>query len=316
MDNLRRMLPSPNALFVFEAAARHRNFTRAAAELNVTQPAVSRALSSLEDYLGTRLFLRGKEGVRLTDDGDALFRAVSQGFAGIQQELATIEARRSGVATVTLSVSTAFTTHWLMPRIDRFQRAFPTIDLRFQLVPGPLGGRYDDVDIAMRFFGAGDLSRDGVAIMPEAYLPVCAPHYLEVLARGAEQCTCIRLSGGARDWTRDFPALELAGRRGKSLSFTDYSVVVQTVLVGQGIAAGWLNVVSYWMREGALVPVCEQVARPGRQCWLVHPESHAVRPVVEEVRDWIVCELRDDLAVLDRAHPGLQLSKLLTGQEP
>jgi DNA-binding transcriptional LysR family regulator len=316
MDSLRRMLPSANALFVFEAAARHRNFTRAAAELNVTQPAVSRALGGLEDYLGTRLFLRGKEGVRLTEDGEALFRVVSQGFTGIQQELATIEARRSGVATVTLSVSTEFTTHWLMPRIDRFQRAFPAVDLRFQLVPGPLGGRYDDVDLAMRFIGPGEPPPRGVPIMPEAYLPVCAPGYLDVLARGPEKVTCIRLSDGRGDWTREFPALETAGRRGKSLSFTDYSVVVQAVLVGQGVAAGWLNVVSHWLREGALVPACQGLVRPGRQCWMVHPESRALRPVAAEVRDWIVAELRGDLSALVDSHPGLGLSDLLTEQGP
>lgn len=311
MDSLRRMLPSPNALFVFEAAARHRNFTRAAAELNVTQPAVSRMLSGFEQYLGVPLFLRGKEGVRLTEDGEALFRAVSQGFSGIQQELATIEARRSGVATVTLSVSTAFTTHWLMPRIDRFHRTFPSVDLRFQLVPGPLGGRYEDVDIAMRFIGPGEPSPRGVAIMPEAYLPVCAPGYREVLARGAAHVTCIRLSEAGGDWTRGFPALEPAGRLGKWLSFTDYSVVVQTVLVGQGVAAGWLNVVSHWMREGALVPVCDQIALPGRTCWIVHPEMRAIPPVVVEIRDWIVSELRADIAALDRALPRLRLSDRL-----
>lgn len=313
MDSLRRMLPSPNAIFVFEAAARHRNFTRAARELNVTQPAVSRALGELEDHLGTRLFLRSREGVRLTEDGDALFRAVSQGFAGIRQELISIESRRSGSATVTLSVSTAFTTHWLMPRIDSFQRAFPTVDLRFQLVPGPLGGRYDDVDLAMRFVEPGEPAPRGRHVMPEAYLPVCAPGYREVLARGAEHVTCIRLSDRRGDWTRDFPEFEPVGRKGRSLSVADYSVVVQTVLVGKGVAAGWLNVVSYWLREGALIPACHGVACPGRQCWIVHPESRTIGAVVAEIRDWIIGELRADISALVREHPGLGLSELLKG---
>ena len=58
MPELRRMLPSPNALFVFDAAARNGSFTAAASELNVTQPAVSRMLGQFEEHLGVRLFDR------------------------------------------------------------------------------------------------------------------------------------------------------------------------------------------------------------------------------------------------------------------
>lgn len=307
MDNLRRMLPSPNALFVFEAAARHRNFTRAAGELNVTQPAVSRMLGGLEAHLGTRLFLRGKEGVRLTEDGEALFRAVSEGFDGIRQQLATIEARRSGVATITLSVSTAFTTHWLMPRIDRFHRSFPSVDLRFQLVSGPIGGRYDDVDMAMRFVGPGDPSARGVRVMPEAYLPVCAPSYLGSLAGGTERPTFIGLSDGGGP--AEFTGLDLPSPGSKTLLFSDYAVVVQTALLGQGIAAGWLNVVAHCLRQGSLVPVRQALTRPERECWILHPADRVVRPVVVEVRDWLVGELADDLAALRGAYPDLGLAE-------
>src|ERR1700759_3686977 len=96
MPELRRMLPSSNALFVFEAAARSGSFTAAASELNVTQPAVSRMLGRLEQHLGVRLFDRTAAGAVLTEEGDQLYRRVVDGFRSIETGLREIERRRSG----------------------------------------------------------------------------------------------------------------------------------------------------------------------------------------------------------------------------
>ena len=73
MPNLRKKLPSANALFVFEAAARCGNFTRAAQELYVSQPAVSRMLARMEDHIGVRLFERVRGGIVLTEIGCILY---------------------------------------------------------------------------------------------------------------------------------------------------------------------------------------------------------------------------------------------------
>src|ERR1700738_5198526 len=161
MPELRRMLPSGNALFVFEAAARSGSFTAAAAELNVTQPAVSRMLARFEQYLGVRLFDRTAAGTTLTEEGDLLFRRVVDGFRSIETGLREIDKRRSGTETVTLSVSSAFTTHWLMPRLDKLQRQFPQVDLRFQLISGSLRGPVENVDLGMRLPGRGGPTTGG-----------------------------------------------------------------------------------------------------------------------------------------------------------
>ena len=147
MPNLRKKLPSANALFVFEAAARCGNFTRAAQELYVSQPAVSRMLARMEDHIGVRLFERVRGGIELTENGRILYRKISEGFNGIESAIREIEARATGVEPVTLSVSTGFTTHWLMPRMSRLNEAFPSVDLRFQLISGRIGGPLVDVDV-------------------------------------------------------------------------------------------------------------------------------------------------------------------------
>ena len=144
MSSLRKLLPSANALFVFEAAARENSFSKAATELNVTQPAVSRMLGRLERHLGTRLFERTAVGVDLTEDGQLLHRSIAEGFRGVEAALDEIRRRKTGCETVTLSLSSGFATHWLMPRIGALQELCPSIDLRFQLVRPSLTGRLLD----------------------------------------------------------------------------------------------------------------------------------------------------------------------------
>lgn len=307
MEGLRRKLPSANALFVFEAAARHENFTRAAEELNVTQPAVSRTLAGLEQHLGARLFLRGKPGARLTEDGILLKTAVESAFSQIDGALDQLKERRTGKAQVTLSVSTAFTTHWLMPRIATFQKAFADVDLRFQLIPGPVTGPTGGVDIAMRYAGPSD--RAGRFVMREAYVPVCAPGYLDSPPEGG--AALIRLDGDASEgMVSRKPGQEL--RREAQLAFSDYAVVVQAALVGQGIAAGWMNIVSYWMNEARLVPAVEEIVLPGRECRLLTRTEGVHADVVYAVRDWLVDEMQADLGKIASRYPALGVDALLT----
>lgn len=315
MQYLRRMLPSTNALFVFEAAARCGNFTKAAAELNVTQPAVSRMLARLEGHLGVKLFDRTAGGPLLTESGTILYRRISRSFREIEDALREIEARRTGAETVTLSISTAFTTHWLMPRMSELHRLFPSLDLRFQLVAGPLGGPVDDVDLGMRFVEGDDARHKAHLIMPEIVLPICSPAYREqhLRRRSAGKPfadTIVNLSVAQPDWSHFFSPEPPEGEAGTSLNFSDYAIVVQAALLGQGVALGWLNVVSHWLRGGAVVPAADEPIVTGRKCHMVYVRDRPLRPVAAQLCDWIIEETRQDIAEIDRMYPSLRLGAL------
>jgi DNA-binding transcriptional LysR family regulator len=304
------MLPSSNALFVFDAAARNGSFTAAAAELNVTQPAVSRMLGQFEDYLGVRLFDRAAGRAVLTEEGELLYRRVHDGFRSIESGLIEIERRRKGTETVTLSVSSAFTTHWLMPRIDKLQRAFPSVDLRFQLISGSLRGAVENVDVGMRFRDQDDAESNGALVMKEVMLPICSPGYRDsnVSMEPTEGRTIIKLADTPEDWVTQYPD-SLTGGSGpaKALSFSDYAVVVQAALLGQGVTLGWLTVVSHWLLTGALVPASASLVSTRRVCELVSPRSRPIRPVAVEIRDWIIAQMRNDMLAIDRLYPHLGL---------
>lgn len=298
MSGIRRLLPSLNTLAAFEAAARCGTFAKAAEELGVTSPAVSRTIGRLECHLGIRLFQRTPRGAVLTNEGRDLFTGVSQGFGEIERTVTDlVYRRRSTRRPIVLSVSSGFATHWFMPRLARFQTCFPKDEIHFQLINGPLEGPVDGVDIAMRFDPQAEASTRVYPLMHELLLPVCSELYqgarseMDSLLPAAAKM--ISLSGSQFQWHPLF-APAFVGGRGNEIQLTDYSLVVQAALVGQGMAVGWFNVVSGLLASGALVPALPQVVATGRRCDLVLPR-HPHSPVVTEVCDWIVQEFQSDI---------------------
>lgn len=309
MSNLRRKLPSSGSLFVFEAAARCGSFTRAADELCVSQPAVSRMLSRLEEHLGVQLFERVRGGARLTENGSLLYRRVQEGFSTIEAAISEIEARATGMETITLSVSTAFTTHWLMPRMSRFSERFPGVDMRYQLMSGRIGGPLVDVDLGMRYLDAGSVKATDSLVLPEITLPVCSPQYRMDTPRGKGKHAApalIHMDNQDRSWATPF---DQGGRTDNALVFSDYAVVVQAALLGQGMALGWLNVVSHCLANGQLLPMGDEVKVSARRCCLVSPTNRPARPIVDSVRQWIIEEMQADIARIDALYPQLCLAQ-------
>ena len=105
-------LPPLNALRVFEAAARHLSFKEAAAELNITQAAVSHQIKSLEDYLGVDLFRRSGRGVKLTDAAQACLPRLREGFESLAAAVEMIRAR-AGEGELVITAPPVFTARWL-----------------------------------------------------------------------------------------------------------------------------------------------------------------------------------------------------------
>jgi DNA-binding transcriptional LysR family regulator len=298
MTSLRRLLPSSGALFVFEAAARYLSLTRAAAELNVTQSAVSRMIARLEAHLDAKLFTRTTNGLELSEDGRHLYNAVTGSFRHMEIAIEDIRAKHGDAGTVTLSVSSAFAMHWVMPRLDRFQAGFPNIDLRFQLVRGEPVGPIDDVDLAIRYNLAADSDQRRWPLMEELVIPVCSPAYLAAHG-GLDGCADLNghvlahLSGSIRvPWSRylsefDYPTS--AGSR--SLTFSDYTLVIQAAVSGRGIALGWWHVVAHALLQKELVPACRNILRTGQSYYLVATSRRPLRKPAVLVRDWLLSEM-------------------------
>ncbi|HKX37632.1 MAG TPA: transcriptional regulator GcvA [Burkholderiales bacterium] len=122
-------LPPLNALRVFEAAARHLSFKEAAAELSITQAAVSHQIRTLEEYLGVELFRRAGRGVQLTEAARAAMPRLRDGFDAIAAAVEMIR-ERAAESDLQITAPPVFAARWLMPRLADFSRREPTIDVR------------------------------------------------------------------------------------------------------------------------------------------------------------------------------------------
>jgi LysR family glycine cleavage system transcriptional activator len=306
MSQLRRLLPSLNTLVAFEAAVRCGTFARAARELGVTGPAVSRTIGRLELHLGMRLFRRTPSGVELTKDGDDLFSGVSQSFSDIERTVVRLKNKKRRRAIV-LSVSSAFATHWFMPRLSEFQAHFPGEEIRFELMSGPLGGSVESADIAMRFDHKAEAHHKVRVLMPELLLPIRAPDLQdEVSTMGTllpAANRIITLSEAQPDWASLFAQTLPAPNE---VVFSDYTLVVQAALVGQGIALGWLNVVSRLLAQGKLVPASSSVTRTNRRCELVTRHGSGQR-VIDQICDWMQAEFERDFAAIKNRFSTLEM---------
>ncbi|MFM5932287.1 MAG: LysR family transcriptional regulator [Novosphingobium sp.] len=145
-----------NALRVFDAAARHLSFTRAADELAVTPAAVGQQIRALEDLLGVVLFRRTSKGLELTDEANAGLEALRSGFLQFED---AVQAMQAGQAShvYTIAAPRDFLAVWLAPRLAAFRQANP--DVRYVLLDGEdIDFTESNLDLAVRWTeGPGDL---------------------------------------------------------------------------------------------------------------------------------------------------------------
>jgi LysR family glycine cleavage system transcriptional activator len=159
-----------NALRVFDAAARHLSFTRAADELAVTPAAVGQQIRALEDVLGVVLFRRTPKGLELTVEAEAGLEDLRAGFLRFEQ---SVEAMRAGQSSKSLTIAAPrdMTARWLAPRLASVAAADP--ELRFTLIAAdtPLDFTEANLDLALRWAkGPDDL--EGVAICEPSLISI------------------------------------------------------------------------------------------------------------------------------------------------
>jgi len=297
---LRGRIPSTNSLFCFETVARLRSFSEAAAELNVTQPAVSRAISALEAHLGYSLFNRHGRWIELTYNGDKLFRATSTAFNTVSDSLREIEQRKENQESVTISMSPVAVNYWFIPRMHEFREKFPTINLNFKEYSNDSENLAREVDLNIRLSNPSDADMHRWPFADERIIALCSPEYFST--HGALDKM---VPGGTHsfiEWQQErygldefFHATGLQPTQNPMfIRFTDYSSVLQAAIQGQGVALSWITESSRQIIDGRLVPACAQVVKTGRRYHILASNLNPMRPIVEDVRNWLINEMRSD----------------------
>ena len=295
-----RRLPPLNSLRVFEAAARRLSFTRAAAELNVTQAAVSHQIKALEGRLGVALFRRLNRSLRLTDAGQALFAPVGEALDLVAAAILRLDAAEATGALV-VSTMDSFAANWLVPRLARFRARAPDIDVHITTSDQFVDFAREGIDVAVRY-GRGDWpDLDVRRLMTEEVFPVCSPGLVE---RGPRLAAPADLAGQTllhdalgEDWRMWLLAAGVDGvdpERGPRYSHSN--LVVQAAIAGEGVALGRSVLVADALAEGRLVRPFAISLPVEFAYYVVAPKGAAARPKVKDFRDWLLEEAGRDAA--------------------
>ena len=293
-----RRLPSLNALRAFEAAARHESFTKAAAELCVTQGAVSHQVKALEADLGLRLFQRERQRLVITEAGRAYLEVVRDAFDRVALGTERLLQRQSaGVLTVTTSPN--FATKWLVHRLGRFAEAHPGIDLRVSASLHHVDFAREDVDLAIRH-GDGQWPGLHVArLCKEELFPVCSPSLMRGRAplrapADLKQHTLLHLDD-RRDWAK---WLESAGVGMEDLArgpvFNQASMAIDAAVDGQGIALARTALAAWDLLAGRLVRPFPLALEVPYAYWIVCPRTTAELPKIATFRAWLLAEAGEE----------------------
>ncbi|MEM1345804.1 MAG: LysR substrate-binding domain-containing protein [Pseudomonadota bacterium] len=170
-------LPPLTMLRAFEAAARTGGFTAAGRELNVTHAAIAQQVRALEERLGVRLMRREGRGLALTPEAQRLAERLGSGFETLRAAIAEIGAAAEA-RPVCVTLTTSFSSFWLMPRIGEFRACHPDIELLFSPTSEVVDLARGEFDLAIRF-GHGDwpgLSAE--ALVVSSHVVVSTPDLL------------------------------------------------------------------------------------------------------------------------------------------
>lgn len=299
---MRRKIPSTGALAAFEAAARHGSYTGAAEELAVTQSAVCRQIAALEDFLGVKLFRRGRRGVLLTEAGQAYGRTVRARLDELERDALDLMSSGGGRGTLELGVVPTFATEWLLPRLPDFARRHPDITLNLSSRIHPF--LFDDsgLDAALHAGGAPWPGTDSLHLMRESLVAVASPQLMAQAGRGPRPWTAVevgrlpllQMATRPQAWRQWFEAQglqvdgDLAGPR-----MDLFSMLIAAASQGLGAALVPLLLAEPALRDGRLQVLLPVPHYSDRSYRLIYPEAKAHHPALVALRDWLDAQARD-----------------------
>ncbi|MGK8209677.1 LysR substrate-binding domain-containing protein [Burkholderia cenocepacia] len=285
------------ALRVFESSARLGTFKAAADELAVTPTAVSHQIKSLESRLGVLLFERNAGGVRLTGDGERLFRACHDALLGLSRGLDAARPDAGGARALVLTTTPAFAAMWLIPRLGRFRSVDPHLHIKVETGNALVDLERDArVDLAIRATSRTFPALHEIALIDE--------YFGAYAARGFDaHCSGERLDLIETVWetplptTIDWPSwCRAAGRdawleRAVFRHYDDEQYALQAVLHGQGIALASSVLAAEHVERGALAPIEPSVRLDGARFVALCRPGREREPQVRRFLDWLADEI-------------------------
>jgi DNA-binding transcriptional LysR family regulator len=288
----------------FRAAARHLSFTRAAHELSVTQPAISREIKALEDRLGQPLFRRVNRTLQLTHAGEELYRAADEALTLID---ATDRTARGRGADAFRDDNHALASLWLVPRLPQFTRRDPELDVRLAASNDAVDLGREHLDLAIRYLPPGADIPGGEWLVDYKQVPVCSPRLdrdkwrrIRDVADLAQHTLLdfetVLYGRPWYDWERWTSAMKVRVIKAAGMMrFSHYDQVIQSAIEGSGVAIGKLPHLARHLRDGLLcAPLGRDWVAPLGSFHIVVAPGAAQRDAVASFVGWLREVTRDD----------------------
>ncbi len=294
---MRRKIPSLQALACFEAAARHESYTRAAQELALTQGAVSRQITALEEFLGQNLFRRTRHGVALTERGRDYAAQVAPRLQALEQDTLDAMSTHGSGGVLHLAAIPTFATRWLIPRLPQFHARHPDITVHIDTRTRPFLFADSGFDAAL-FAGTPEqiaawAGTSATRLMAEVVLPVCSPALLAGSSTGSAAALAtlplLQQSTRPNAWRQWFEAAgipqanALAGAR-----FEQFSMTAAAAACGMGVALVPRLLIDAELARGELVVACDLALPEDRAVYLLQPQRGDARPALATFAAWLV----------------------------
>ena len=267
-DERSRGFPTIAALVAFECAARYRNFSRAAEELGISQPAMSRHVANLEKQLCARLFERSRKGTVLTDAGRRFCDAVVTGLGTIRTAFAETTTQPH-LEQVVVACSEDASNFYLMPRYRALQQALGErvgvriLTFQYSATQLPLDPAADVV----LTWDTNATKGDYVVVHEEAVRPVCSPGYAAAHVETLRQpvtlwgeltfLDIIRPNLGWASWEDWFRVVGRPQASPRYRGFDGYAYLLQAAAAAEGIALGWKYYIERYLEDGTLIPLTD-----------------------------------------------------------
>jgi len=297
---MRRKIPSLQALACFDAAARHESYTRAAQELALTQGAVSRQITSLEEFVGVVLFRRTRHGVALTERGAEYARQIAPRLQGLERDTQDIMSSQGSGGSIHLAAVPTFATRWLIPRLPDLKARHPDITVHIETRTRPFMFADTPFDAALYAGTPEQVSQwagtRALRLLAEEVVPVCRPELLggqpALSPEAIAQLPLLQQSTRPDAWRHWFDAVgvsapqALAGPR-----FELFSMTAAAAAQGLGLALVPRLLIEPELLRGELVVACDLPLKGERAYYLVTSERSEERPVVKIFMDWLLKSL-------------------------
>ncbi|HFF8547026.1 TPA: LysR substrate-binding domain-containing protein [Kluyvera cryocrescens] len=288
-------LPPLGALRAFHAVAGCRSFKQAAETLGVSATAVSHQIKLLESVLDCRVCERSAQGVSLTESGEILYAGTQRAFAALEE--ATLQvARQQQPPALTITTTSNFLTHWLVPRLADFKTQFPTIDLRLHTSVERVDLTQRSVDVAIRYRETPEAELHCTLLHEDRFIVVASPTLALSRIEDLRNVTLFHVENrhvpaaepNWEHWQKRYGPEGLNVNAG--LTFSDETHALQAAVAGQGVVIASELLARDLLKRGVLTAPFT-ASLPGANYYLVSTFDNAQREDIAALKEWLLRQM-------------------------